>query len=86
MKTELQIISNRLDNIERFLSKGMDVEFININRLSKITGLSKNTLYKYISEKSIPVYKFGRLLRFRENEANDWMKNRIEQQSQSIAK
>jgi excisionase family DNA binding protein len=85
MKDELSEISNRLDRIEEILVDTED-ELVNMTICSKFTGLSKNTIYKYISEQSLPVYKFGRLLRFKKSELRSWMLNRIEQQSQSIAK
>lgn len=54
----------------------MEKKFIKLSDVIKITGLSKQTIYQYTSEKRIPHYKFGRLLRFDESAIIEWLQQK----------
>lgn len=45
----------------------MDVE-----QLAAHLGVQKWTLYQWVSQRKIPCYKFGSLLRFRHDEIEAW--------------
>ena len=49
---------------------------INIEKAAAITGLSVKTLYKYIAARKIGYYKIGNLVRFDEQELNDWLEGK----------
>lgn len=83
MQTELEKIAERLNKIENALSIQESNTLVDIDWVRKETGLAKNTIYKYIKEKSIPVYRFGRLLRFKRVEVQQWMQSRIEEASEN---
>ena len=37
-------------------------------------GLKRDTVYKWISEKSMPAHKIGRLWKFKKDEVDDWVR------------
>ncbi|MBE0662576.1 MAG: helix-turn-helix domain-containing protein [Bacteroidales bacterium] len=51
-------------------------EYLSIDELAKLTGLSKNTIYQKRSRREIPAYKFGRELRFKKSDLNTWMETK----------
>ena len=72
----LQKQDERLKNIEDLLSFSKTV--LNIDEVSKLTGLSKSTLYKLTSNGGIPYYKKAKHCFFDRVEIESWLKsNRI---------
>lgn len=66
------VLKDYLEDIKahvRLLSK----EVLDIEDVSLLTGYNKQTIYRMSSEKLIPHYKQGRMLRFRKNEIEIWM-------------
>ncbi len=51
-------------------------EYLSVDELSELTGLKRATIYAKRSRREIPAYKFGRELRFRRSEIEDWMQTR----------
>ena len=49
---------------------------INVNELSEYTGLSKNTLYSWVSQRKIPFVKCGRLTKFDLHKIEKWIEER----------
>ena len=59
--------------IEKKVQTGFD--YININDLADLTGLSTKTLYTRVYKKEIPYYKpGGKLLLFKISEIKEWVK------------
>jgi excisionase family DNA binding protein len=57
----------------------IEKEVINVIELSAYIGLSKSTIWKKTSNKSIPHYKMGKMLYFNIKEINSWLQsNRVE--------
>jgi len=55
----------------------MNKQFLNVNEVCQLTGLSKQTIYTEVYKRSIPFIKFGpRLLRFNREEIEAWIENR----------
>ena len=72
----LQKQDERLKNIENLLSLSKTV--LNIDEVSKLTGLSKSTLYKLTCTGLIPHFKKAKHLYFDRIEVENWLKsNRI---------
>ena len=42
----------------------MNRRLLNVDELSELTGLSKNTIYCWVSQRRIPYVKLGRSTRF----------------------
>lgn len=48
-------------------------EFLNIDELSNLIGLTKPTLYGHVHRKTIPFIKKGKMLRFSKNDILNWL-------------
>ena len=62
----------------------MNKRLINIKELSELTGLSVNTIYAWVSQKRIPYYKIGSLVKFAISEIEEWLKNQKVEVSDKI--
>ncbi|MDX2442447.1 MAG: helix-turn-helix domain-containing protein [Bacteroidales bacterium] len=69
---QLQKQDERLKNIENLLSLSKTV--LNIDEVSKLTGLSKSTIYKFTHKGKIPHYKQAKHLFFDRVEVENWLK------------
>lgn len=58
----------------------MNKRLINIQELSEYIGLSKNTIYSWVSQRRIPFVKCGRLTKFDLKRIDSW----IEENSSEI--
>jgi excisionase family DNA binding protein len=57
----------------------MAKEFFDIYELSECLGIKKSTLYSMVENKEIPFFRFGRLLRFKKQEIDDWVEGHREE-------
>ena len=78
-----QAVNRKLEELKANLDadvqkkKDQEDEYISIDELSSITGLSKQTIYGKRSRRQLPgTYKFGRELRFNREEILEWMKSK----------
>jgi excisionase family DNA binding protein len=53
-------------------------EVMTLREASEYLGISPDTLYKYLSEKSIPAFKLGNRWRFKKDLLDRWMERKIE--------
>ena len=53
-------------------------EVMTLREASQYLGISPDTLYKYLSEKSIPAFKLGNRWRFKKDSLDRWMERKIE--------
>src|SRR2546423_12186470 len=53
-------------------------EVMTLREASQYLGVSPDTLYKYLSEKSIPAFKLGNRWRFKKDLLDRWMERKIE--------
>ena len=51
-------------------------KFIAINEVADYLGVKISTVYTWIHSKQIPYYKIGRLVKFKQNEIDDWTKSK----------
>jgi excisionase family DNA binding protein len=59
--------------------KSPENKYINIEQLADCLSISVFTLYSWVHQKKIPYYKFGKAVRFKMQEINEWIENnRIE--------
>jgi len=54
-------------------SENENLEYIDIQKLSRYLGIKVSTLYCLAAERKIPHYRVGRLLRFKKSEIDQWM-------------
>jgi excisionase family DNA binding protein len=51
-------------------------EVMNIRQASQYLGVSPDTLYKYVSEETIPAFKLGNRWKFKKSILDSWMEDR----------
>jgi excisionase family DNA binding protein len=51
-------------------------ELLNTKETAEFLGISKNTLYEWIVQKKIPYFKIGRLVKFKREDLEDWLKKK----------
>jgi excisionase family DNA binding protein len=50
-------------------------EVMNIRQASQYLGISPDTLYKYVSEETIPAFKLGNRWKFKKSILDSWMEH-----------
>ena len=50
-------------------------EFLDINELSKLIGLTKPTIYGHVHRNTIPFIKKGKMLRFSKHDILNWLQS-----------
>ncbi len=78
-----EAIDARLSNIENLLLKlqhnpQKETKYdlpLGVNAVCELTGKSRPTIYRYVSEKAIPAHKQGGRLYFFKSEILEWIKN-----------
>jgi excisionase family DNA binding protein len=51
-------------------------EVMNIRQASQYLGVSPDTLYKYVSEETIPAFKLGNRWKFKKSILDSWMEDK----------
>jgi excisionase family DNA binding protein len=51
-------------------------EVMNVRQASQYLGVSPDTLYKYVSEETIPAFKLGNRWKFKKSILDEWMEHR----------
>lgn len=59
-------------------------QLLNTNEASEFLGISKNTLYEWVIQKKIPYIKVGRLLKFRKEDLEEWLKRRTQEENKDF--
>jgi len=58
----------------------MNRRLINVEEFSELTGLSKSTIYSWVSQRRIPFVKCGRLTKFDLERIDEWIEeNSVEE-------
>lgn len=55
-------------------------QLLNTKEASEFLGISKNTLYEWIIQKRIPHVKVGRLVKFRREDLEEWLRKRTQEE------
>ncbi len=74
IKNELQSTSNATN----------EDEFLNIDELTKLVGLTKPTIYGHVHRKTIPFIKKGRMLRFSKLDILKWLQDGKSQSASTL--
>ena len=59
-------------------------ELLSTEETADFLGISKNTLYEWIVQKRIPHLKVGRLVKFRREELDEWLKKRKQEENKIL--
>ncbi len=73
---KMKELQEKMDAEDDQKSHGNGDEYLSVDDLSKLTGLKRATIYAKRSRRELPAYKFGRELRFRRSEIDDWMRTK----------
>ena len=52
----------------------MEYRWLFVDEIAAYLGIKRDTVYMWISERNMPVHKIGRLLKFRKEEIDEWMR------------
>lgn len=52
----------------------MEDRWLSVDEIGAYLGVKRDTVYKWISERSMPGHKIGRLWKFKTNEVDEWVK------------
>jgi len=73
--SEKAIVSGLITKQKELLSTEETAEFL---------GISKNTLYEWIVQKRIPHIKVGRLVKFKRDDLDEWLKKRKKEEYKDL--
>ncbi len=51
----------------------MDDRWLSVADISEYLGVKKDTVYKWLSKKTIPAHKVGRLWKFKKDDVDEWV-------------
>jgi excisionase family DNA binding protein len=54
--------------------KMMEDRWLSVDEIGAYLGIKRDTVYKWISEKSMPANKIGRLWKFKKDEIDEWVR------------
>ena len=52
----------------------MEDRWLSVDDIGIYLGVKRDTVYKWISEKSMPAHKIGRLWKFKKTEVDEWVR------------
>ena len=55
-------------------SRLMTIDLVDVNELARRLGISRHTIYSWVSQRRIPYLKVGRLLRFEPTAVDAWLR------------
>lgn len=50
-------------------------KWTSLDEIAEYLGISKDTVYRWISNKQMPAHKIGRLWKFKISEVDEWVKS-----------
>ncbi|MBA4155638.1 helix-turn-helix domain-containing protein [Flavobacterium sp.] len=85
IKVLAELITKNIKNELRPTSNAtIEDEFLNIDELSKLIGLTKPTIYGHVHRKTIPFIKKGRMLRFSKLDILKWLQDGKSQSASNL--
>ena len=54
----------------------MDDRWLSVDEIAEYLGVSKDTIYTWLTSKGLPGHKVGRLWKFKTEEVDEWVRNR----------
>ncbi len=53
----------------------MDDRWLSVADIAEYLGIKKDTIYKWLSKRTIPAHKLGRLWKFKKSEVDEWVRS-----------
>ena len=63
-----------MDKKELGMIETLNDRWLSVEEMAQYLGISKGTLYKWITRKSIPAHKVGSLWKFKKDEVDEWIR------------
>lgn len=54
----------------------MDDRWLNVDEIAEYLGVSRDTVYSWITARAMPAHKVGRLWKFKQGEVDTWVRDR----------
>lgn len=55
-------------------ASSMDNRWMSVDEIAEYLGVSKDTVYSWVSERGMPSYKVGRFWKFKREEVDEWVR------------
>jgi len=52
----------------------MEDRWLSVDEIGQYLGVKRDTVYKWIGERSMPAHKIGRLWKFKKDEVDQWVR------------
>ena len=52
----------------------MEDRWLNVDQIAEYLGVSRDTVYSWISARAMPAHKVGRLWKFKREEVDEWVR------------
>jgi len=49
--------------------------WLSVDEIAVYLGIKRETIYKWLAEKSMPAHKLGKLWKFRMDEVDEWLRS-----------
>jgi len=53
----------------------MDERWLSVDEIAEYLGVSKDTIYTWVTAKSLPGHKVGRFWKFKRQDVDDWVRD-----------
>jgi len=53
----------------------MEDRWLSVDEIADYLGIKRDTVYKWIGDKSMPAHRVGRLWKFRKEEIDEWVRS-----------
>ncbi|MBM4398844.1 MAG: helix-turn-helix domain-containing protein [Candidatus Cloacimonetes bacterium] len=52
----------------------MEDRWLSVDEVSQYLGVTRDTIYKWLSDRNLPAHKIGRLWKFKKDDIDIWVK------------
>ncbi len=56
--------------------RAMSFRWLSVEEIAEYLGVSKDTVYSWISKRNMPAHRIGRLWKFKTDEVDEWVRSR----------
>ncbi len=53
----------------------MEDRWLSVDEIAEYLGITRDTIYKWIDKKKMPVHRVGRLWKCKKDEIDEWIRN-----------
>ncbi len=57
------------------MEKKMKDRWLSVDEMAEYLGVRRDTIYRWINDKSMPAHKIGRLWKFKKDEVDTWVRD-----------